>query len=270
MDFKRTFLPGDTWFYIKIYCGNVFGNQLLSDILYTILEKSKSSYNAKKWFFIRYSDPQPHIRLRFEIKDFTPLLKDITYCLVKYEQQGVIWNMEISTYRRELERYLPENIETCESLFYNESRMITHLLREEHEGQDYMVIAISIVAFYIENLIVESDERISFLSNGYLEFKKEFEIDKEQLTGLNKKHHKIQQSLRDFDLTNYAKNYAYIEAFITNQKKLVKQLVHKNHVVPSLIHMLVLRLFHSDNRIMECVVYHHLEKLYKTKRAIAK
>jgi len=270
MKVKRTFFPGDTWFYMKIYCGNVFANQLLSDVLFPILEQSDTIYGCNKWFFIRYSDPEPHIRLRFEIKEYPILLKAITDCLDPYKQQGIIWNVEISTYKRELERYLPENIETCESVFGNESIMLVHLLRQNLDNSEYMVISISLVGFLIDTLINDVSQRIAFLSQGYRAFKNEFKINSAELAELNNKYKVISNDLLEFNLLTFARNNSFIEQFMKEQKNLTKHLVQKEYITPSIIHMFVLRLFHSDNRIMECIVYHHLEKCYRTKNALSK
>ena len=64
---KRNFYPGDEWLYFKIYGGIKTCDDLICGKLYTLMKKLKRDKIIDKWFFIRYSDPDFHIRLRLHI-----------------------------------------------------------------------------------------------------------------------------------------------------------------------------------------------------------
>src|SRR6185436_2264047 len=61
----RRFLPGDSWLYVKLYTGTATADTLLRDYLAPVVEKAIDSGLASRWFFIRYGDPDWHVRLRF-------------------------------------------------------------------------------------------------------------------------------------------------------------------------------------------------------------
>ena len=62
---KRIFIPCDEWVYYKIYSGSRMADIILTDIIKPISRRFLSADIIDKWFFIRYSDPDPHLRVRF-------------------------------------------------------------------------------------------------------------------------------------------------------------------------------------------------------------
>jgi thiopeptide-type bacteriocin biosynthesis protein len=61
-----------------------------------------------RWFFIRYSDPDKHIRLRFHLSDQRHLgavIGMVYQALEQPLQQRLIWKLQTDTYEREVERY---------------------------------------------------------------------------------------------------------------------------------------------------------------------
>ncbi len=60
----RTFLPGSEWLYAKLYTGAATADRLLSDVVGPLVREALDSGAADRWFFIRYSDPGRHLRLR--------------------------------------------------------------------------------------------------------------------------------------------------------------------------------------------------------------
>ncbi|ELR73138.1 Lanthionine biosynthesis protein LanB [Fulvivirga imtechensis AK7] len=62
---QRTFLPGSEWVYYKLYCGKNSANKVLTEYLQPLVRELKRKNLIKKWFFIRYADPEHHLRVRF-------------------------------------------------------------------------------------------------------------------------------------------------------------------------------------------------------------
>ena len=61
-----------------------------------------------KWFFIRYSDPDFHIRLHLhlnEARDFSCIFNRFFVVLQPVINTGLVWNIQCDTYQREMERY---------------------------------------------------------------------------------------------------------------------------------------------------------------------
>ena len=62
---RRTFAPGSEWTYLKLYTGSASADALLRDEIGPLAGELIGSGAADTWFFIRYADPQFHLRVRF-------------------------------------------------------------------------------------------------------------------------------------------------------------------------------------------------------------
>ena len=61
--------PDDSWLYLRIYTGYHTADKLLSGILNDSSTYLIRSGLATKWFFIRYADPDFHIRYRIKMRN---------------------------------------------------------------------------------------------------------------------------------------------------------------------------------------------------------
>src|SRR5690606_28834154 len=59
----RAFAPGSEWLYAKLYTGNATADHVLCAVRPAI-DAALGSGAADSWFFIRYADPDWHVRLR--------------------------------------------------------------------------------------------------------------------------------------------------------------------------------------------------------------
>ena len=60
----RTRPPGSDWLFLRLDCPPVLQDDLIVDRLAPFAEFARSAALADDWFFIRYADPEPHLRLR--------------------------------------------------------------------------------------------------------------------------------------------------------------------------------------------------------------
>lgn len=54
--------PGGEWLYAKVYAGSAHHDEILADRLPQLL--TELGDDVDRWFFLRYADPEPHLRLR--------------------------------------------------------------------------------------------------------------------------------------------------------------------------------------------------------------
>ncbi len=107
-DVTRFFPPGSEWLYAKVYTGTSTADHVLCEIVAPLVREIIGAKAADRWFFIRYADPETHLRLRFHgdpkklHSDVLPLLQD---AFAKSLQAGTIWRVQFDTYEREMERY---------------------------------------------------------------------------------------------------------------------------------------------------------------------
>ena len=134
---RRTFPPGSEWLYAKLYTGSSTADTVLRDLVAPVAGEALGSGAADSWFFIRYADPQWHLRLRFHGDprrlhgEVLPGLQEGAAALM---EEGLLWSFQTDTYQREVERYGgPEGIELAERLFHVDSEAVLAIL-ESLEG----------------------------------------------------------------------------------------------------------------------------------------
>ena len=126
------------WAYFKWYCGETTAERVLvrvNDLTEALLQDRLAS----QWFFIRYADSWPHIRIRFRLSDVTawPAVTDRVRAFVSpWLADELIWKTAVDTYEPERERYGDLTMEPSEALFYRDSELIQAGLRIVREGGD--------------------------------------------------------------------------------------------------------------------------------------
>jgi len=272
-------LIGSEWIYFKIYTGESLADKLLPEIL-TI---SKELYMTKiidKWFFIRYFDPKFHVRLRFHLTDSKNLLyviESMNKFLSKYLFNGFIENIQLDTYIRETERYGgTEGILLSENIFFADSVMMCELLSslgENKEEQRWLFGLVSIDSLMNDfNLSIEM--RLAFLDNLVKYFQGDFLKNKylnKQFDAKFKNHLKeINSVLKDNKINLYEylvtirhRIHNPIISEIMNGVK--KGTIHKQilDLLSSYVHMSCNRLFRTEHRRHEFVLYNLLLRFYK-------
>lgn len=101
-------VPGSEWTYAKIYCGEAVADSLLTGRIAPLMRNWQSAGLVDRWFFIRYSDPQFHLRLRMHRPPEsrrTDLMADLTPMLERELASGLISRIQLDTFRPEVHRY---------------------------------------------------------------------------------------------------------------------------------------------------------------------
>lgn len=114
-------LPGDSCLYIKVYGARSELTALMSDPLFACAEGAREANRISHWFFLPFTDPEPHIRIRLfgEPEElFGRLLPEIRQALAPYLAKRVIRKVDVATYERETYRYGgEEGMNLCERVF---------------------------------------------------------------------------------------------------------------------------------------------------------
>jgi len=125
-------LPGSDWLYFKLYGGDNRQDEFITNAMYDFCQQMVKQEYCEQWYFIRYSDPDSHIRLRFSGQPenlLTNLLPRVNEWAQQCLQQGLIRRVVIDTYEREVERYGgPQLIDEAEKLFSEDSRTASQLV----------------------------------------------------------------------------------------------------------------------------------------------
>jgi thiopeptide-type bacteriocin biosynthesis protein len=129
----RRFTPGSEWLYLKLFNGPAIADQVLLDLA-PVLSGSLASGSIDSWHFVRYGDPDWHIRLRLHgspealLRGVLPRLRDRTQPLLR---AGLLWRVQLDTYEREVERYCgPGGIAHAERIFHADSEAVIEIMRQ--------------------------------------------------------------------------------------------------------------------------------------------
>ena len=157
--------------------------------MYDKLETLIASHKAKQYFFIRYSDPEQHLRVRVRSeKDMKFIVFDeLMHLFERLRNAGLISEVIIDTYEREIVRYGGTGlIEAAEKYFFYDSRTVMKLiymqqLKKEKFNLEYIggsFITMAMEAFRLS--LKEREELLSSISNQSL-YRKEFQQDRKNL-----------------------------------------------------------------------------------------
>ena len=267
---QKSFIVGDQWLYYKIYCGVKTADMVLTEIIKPLTEKLITEKLIDQWFFIRYTEPEPHIRVRFHLSNIIHignLLVRIKDILKPYIDNYQIWDLQLATYQREIERYGINTIDLAEKLFHHDSEHVLKII-ENSENDEARFLKLFKWLEHLLNLFNFEDKNLlSFLEERQNQFKQEFEADKNVRKKLSRKYRNLEHLLlSNNDLKTQYKDYCYeiVERLLILEKE--KNLhVSINSLLASFIHMSINRCFRSEQRLYEMMLYDFLYRKNNSK-----
>lgn len=285
---KRTFIIGDEWLYYKLYCGPKTADEILTQVVKPVVNKLLSDSVIDKWFFIRYSDPKLHLRVRFHYtkpENIFFVINSLKEATTEFVENDLLWKIQIDTYQRELERYGNSSIELAEELFFHDSEMIVNFI-DLIEGDEGELIRWLFALRSVDNLLndfsYDISQKINLLSTLREGFGNEFGMNKMLKLQLDKKFRNSRQEISDIFEGKYGSedidsliellNNRSLQTQHIAQEILIRNKNNKlerplNDLMGSYIHMLMNRLFKSKQRIHEMVIYDFLYRYYKSELA---
>jgi len=277
MMIKRKFTLGAEWLYLKIYTGVKTADIILEEAVQPLVAYFQQNNQISKWFFIRYTDPKPHLRVRFKLSDsknYNEVVNKVNQTLQEYIESGEISNVIVDTYNREIERYGESTIEEAEILFHKNSEFTLKCLHYDDEEK------IMVSLFYIDQLLnqlnLSIQEKLDWIKGFNDAFKQEFNADKKLNSQLDKKYREFKPKLLDFiHLEEFSEERGIVASDIEESISALQNIIH-HHENQSLemplqsffqriFHMNINRVFVSNQRLFEMVVYDYLVRYYKMK-----
>ncbi|MFC5231394.1 lantibiotic dehydratase [Pseudonocardia zijingensis] len=121
-------LPGGDWLYVKLYGPEPAQRAVLRTRLAELVDEAELAAAAVDgWFFVRYRDPHPHLRLRFHGKPdglWGELLPRLHAWTARLRRDGLLTTAVLDSYDPEAERYGgPEAMADAERVFHADSAL---------------------------------------------------------------------------------------------------------------------------------------------------
>jgi thiopeptide-type bacteriocin biosynthesis protein len=264
---QRKYMPGSQWLYLKIYGPKIGANRLLLRIA-PLLKKRYGQHQISQWFFIRYEDHAPHIRLRLKVSPemISELLLAFKTKLEDPIQQHVIREFQVDVYNRELERYAAGGIENTERFFWASSELVIHYLKRSMAQPIVSTHAFAIYSTHhiISSSIADADEQIAFTLSSFQQFLLEF-ADKPLKFELDKKYRALAADIQAaFSETDPSLLTGSLKAGINFSQSLQLIQTHlateQTDYLRSIIHVHLNRIFTDESRKQEMICYYLLHK----------
>jgi thiopeptide-type bacteriocin biosynthesis protein len=174
----RTFPPGSDWLYLKLYAGPASLDRLLREHLGPLLAQPGGEGLWDRWFFVRYWDPAPHLRLRLHgdpARLLGCLLPRLTQALALPLAEGLLWKLQVDTYEQEVERYGGQvGMALAETWFCRDSQAVLQALMGGLDPEARWRQGLQQVDLIWASLGLELPERLALAETSRDAFRKEF------------------------------------------------------------------------------------------------
>ncbi|WP_138991351.1 lantibiotic dehydratase [Larkinella sp. C7] len=283
LDVSRKFFAGSEWLYYKIYTGIKTADAILTTVLHPLAERFTERGWTDQFFFIRYGDPQFHIRFRFHILNpvfLGTIIQELHDALAPYVATNVITAIKNDTYNRELERYGRNSIDAVENYFHRDSQTILNFLSliEGAEGEECRWrFGMKLIDTMLDEIGFDLKQKLDFVDEKAAQFGQEFGYNSVLKKQLDTRFKEIETAIMElWAETNEDHRFFYdlnqqhretLRPFIQTilQLKEQNQLeIPLTSLLGSLIHMTTNRLFRTRQRFVEYSLYYHLHKYYRT------
>lgn len=291
---QRTVFVGGDWLYLRIGAGPRIADTILLEVLSPLLRDLTTRGVIDQWFFIRYADPRPHLRVRLNgnpeaLRELAlaALLPPLTNALT----MGIVAELQLDTYRPELRRYGGvAAMQHAERLFCLDSvatvKALQLALSEDrlHDPDHRIVIGCLGASRLLESLVPDTDTRLALLerlaANAFDADASTAPLKRTRRRELAAALRRQQQALMNALFAEESEYEGYrivFDHFRRSAKPSVaglSQLAESDSltttygdIVQSLLHMHVNRMFAEEPRRHESIVYDFLHRLYRGQAA---
>ena len=279
------FIPGSEWLFSRWNTAPGYGDAVLVESLAPLVRRLRGEGVVDDWFFIRYADPDFHIRLRLRGNPATlgagalPRLRAIGEDLL---HRGLITKVIYDTYDREVNRYGGfHGIELCEAVFGADSEAVVDLVASTM-GDEGAVARWRLTLCGMDRLMrdagLDLERRYFFAQQRAETYMREFRLQGDA-------RHPIQDKLRAerkallpllHEAVDGASELAPGLGILERRSRVLQPLLAElkrrddagelatsfEDILSSLIHMHANRVLATSARAQEAVLYRFLEELY--------
>ena len=270
---KRHFFLGDNWLYFKVYTGFKTADSLLKEVINPLAQHLKQHQIISHWFFIRYGDPDFHLRVRFHLPDVQKIgtaILLINKSLQSYFQNGLVWKIQYDVYNREMERYGENSMDLSEQIFCADSEMIVELLGSE---TNYL-LGLRAIDELLTVFDYDIERKHTLLNTLQDSFAKEFQIEGKLRRQFSDNFRENRKEITRIMTAKIEEN-SWLAPILQKSEKIKENAgkileyskndtlqIPLDDLLSSYIHMMLNRFFRTQSRKQELVLYDYLYRYY--------
>lgn len=289
----RTFPPGSDWLYAKLYCGRATADEILRQVAAPAIGHARHARAIDRWFFVRYADPDFHIRLRMHGEARTlwkTVLPNLHALVEPVLRSGLVRRWSFDTYEREVVRYGDgAGIALSEELFESDSDAVLAILaildRLEANGasEDRWQLALRGIHLLLVDLGLDHAERTDVMRHARSVLAEEHRVDPLLARQLGAKYRSERSRIDALVAPSMSTEHALFSSFepFCRRSERVREIAARLRaendgpssivrLAPSYVHMFANRILRSDHRAQELVLYDFLLRLYESTAARAR
>jgi thiopeptide-type bacteriocin biosynthesis protein len=269
---RRSFPPGSSCLFVKLYTGTGTADLVLRTLVEPLVRETKELH--ERWFFLRYQDPRPHIRLRFfgeRASEILPLLHERAR---RPLEEGRIARIQLDTYERELERYGDEEgVSLAENVFQEDSECALALIAatpgDQGADQRWRLLVRGIDQL-LSDLGLTLEEKRAFAKKEKEGYGRELGAQDPFWRQLGVRFRRERGSLERLLDRAHDKETPLLSAF-EKRSQAISPLVPRIKELPlplaslasSYVHMQANRLLRTAQRLQEACLHYFMERLYE-------
>jgi thiopeptide-type bacteriocin biosynthesis protein len=284
-ELQDRFEPGSEWLHVKLYAGDSTIERIMAEALTPLVHEFESSGWSDRWFFIRFLDPDHHLRLRFHgeprvlLREVLPRLRD---GLDPYLRSRYLWNMEVVPYEREMLRYGgDQGIDLCEEIFQidSDAALAISSLTQDDEGLDLRWrLTLRGMDDTLSAMGWDLEDKHRIMESCALSFGREFGVRgvlKRQIRGRYRRERRALEEILSAPpttellalLAQRRERLTSVAGELARRSRSGLLDTSYDDLAQSFLHMHANRMLRSAQRAQEAVIYHFLERIYESKLA---
>lgn len=279
--------PGSEWLFAKIYTGTDTADALLVDAIGPLAHALSGAGVVDRWFFVRYRDPDWHVRVRFRGEPnrlVSEVLPALHRTVAPWLADRRVFRVALDTYRREVERYGgPRAIDVAETIFELDSdatvEALGALAPEEREHARWRFALLGAHRLFVD-FGFDATRALATVRAARDRFAAEHFVDtafRRQLAARFREHRDELEDLVGVRpppgspgvdaLARRSRRIAPLVRYLRDLARGEELATDLDAIVLSLVHMHANRVLRADHRAHEVVLYDWLARLYASRAA---